>query len=688
MTGKPAASPSRLKHPVALTAITLVLVSAAIAGAWLTQPPAEAPPPRVGKKNRQAPVQVATPVPAPSPAPALAPAASIAAAAATTPAVAEPAPPPAAPPATPSAAGTPRDPAKPLEWSSVPVAELRAKAEANEIPAMEELARRLVQGIGITKDQQAGAGWLLRAAQAGSPQSAFNVGVMYERGFVVERDSTRAIEWYRKAVSANLAMAKHNLALLLRDGKGTARNGKEAVELLRSATRQGMAASMFTLGDIYERGDAAPKDPAMALAWFAMTAEFERQMNKGAETPLAKTAVQRSQALQRVLTPAELEKAQQFGQAEFKEIVAALQPPKPPPAPEPESAPAPPPPAEAAAPAASEAEPEWPKTQLEQVRAIQQALLDLKLLRDKPDGALGPMTRNAIRSFQKGASMRETGEPSRDVYLAMLAAAKRDTVANSPLPPPRAEPKPDPAKAEAEKAEAARAEAAKAEAAKAQAAKAEAARAEAAKAEAAKAEAARAEAAKAEAARVEAAKAEAAKVEAERAKAVAAKAEVAKAEAAKAAVAKVDPPKPAMPRIETEKPVAAQIAARPEPPAVAAASPPLPKPIDIGSPEAPPPPPTSTDIARAVPKPEPPKVDPEAWPAATADQVKIVQIFLRELHFYRDTPDGRLGPATRAAIQDYQRAMGLKISGEPNREVFESLKEMRAITKPKAATSN
>ncbi len=667
MTGKPATLPWRFRHPVALTAITLVLVSAAAAGAWLTQPPAEAPPPRVSKKNRPAPVQVATPTPAPAPAPASP--APMAAAAATAPATTDAAPPPAAP-----AAEAPRDPAKPLEWSSVPIGELRAKAEANEIPAMEELARRLVQGIGVTKDQQAGAGWLMRAAQAGSAQSAFNVGVMYERGFVVERDSTRAIEWYRKAVDANLAMAKHNLALLLRDGRGAARNGKEAVELLRSATRQGMAASMFTLGDIYERGDAAPKDSATALAWFAMTAEFERQMNNGAETPLAKTAVQRSQALQRVLTPTELEKAQQFGQAEFRQIVEALQPPRPPAAPEP--APAAPPQTEAAAPAETEAEPEWPKTQAEQVRAIQQVLFDLKLLRDKPDGALGPITRNAIRSFQKSAAMRESGEPSRDVYFAMLAAAKRDTVANSPLPPPRAESMPDPARAETAKADAARAEAARAEAAKAEVAKAEAAKAEAAKVEAAKVEAAKTEAARAEAARMEAAKVEAARTEA------------AKAEAAKVAASKVDPPKPAMPRIETEKPSAAQVAVRSEPRVVAASPPPSPTPVDIGKPEAPPPPPTSSDIARALPKPELPKVDPEAWPAAAADQVKLVQTFLHELHFYRDPPDGRLGPATRAAIQDYQRAMGLKVSGEPNREVFDSLKEIRAITRPRAATSN
>ena len=154
---------------------------------------------------------------------------------------------------------------------------------------MEEMARRLVQGAGVPKDQQAGAGWLLRAAQHGSAQSAFNVGVMYERGFVVERDSTRAVEWYRKAVEANLPMAKHHLALMLREGKGVPRNGQEAVDLLRSASRQGMTAAMFTLGDIYERGDVAPKDPAIALAWFAITAEFDRQTNRGGDDALAKT---------------------------------------------------------------------------------------------------------------------------------------------------------------------------------------------------------------------------------------------------------------------------------------------------------------------------------------------------------------------------------------------------------------
>ena len=374
-----------------------------------------------------------------------------------------------------------------------------------------------MQGIGVAKDQQAAAGWLLRAAQRGSGQSAFNVGVMYERGFVVERDSTKAIEWYRKAAEANVPMAKHNLALLLRDGKGAPRNGKEAIELLRSAARQGMAASMFTLGDIYERGDEGLKDPAIALAWFAIAAEFDRQTNRGGESALAKMASQRVQVLQRILLPGELERAQQFGQAEFKQIVEALQPPKPPSLatdasglPRPALPPLPS--------TASASEPAgWPKAAADQIRVIQQALVDLKLLRDRPDGALGPMTRNAIRTFQRSVAMRETGDPTVDVFAALQDALK----------------------------------------------------------------------------------AEAAKPE------------------------------------STDKPQAA-----------------IAEPIS------------------------------DAWPSATVDQVKVIQTLLRNLNFSREAPDGVLGPATRAAIRDYERSLGVAQTGEPSKTLFDSLKEMRGLTIP------
>jgi localization factor PodJL len=342
--------------------------------------------------------------------------------------------------------------------TAVPLNKLRARAAQNDLAAMDELGRRLLQGVDVAKDPQAGAGWLLRAAEQGSASSAFNIGVMYERGFVVERDSSKAADWYRKAADAGLPVAKHNLALLLRDGKGVPRDVNAAMRLLLSAANQGMAASMFTLGDIYEQGDGGTKDPAAALAWFAIAGEFERQANRDADTALARSAAQRAQILKRTLTTNELERAQTLAQTQFKQIISALSPA--PPAAAPPTLPPPPAPLDDAA-------IDWPKGAADQVRAIQQALIDLKRLRDKPDGNMGPLTRAAIQDFQKSIGAPQTGEPTRELYVA-LKSTRRDILSNSPLPtPPATEPAAPPAapqpaqqKVEASKPEPPKAEAA------------------------------------------------------------------------------------------------------------------------------------------------------------------------------------------------------------------------------------
>ena len=555
-------------------------------------------------------------------------------------------------------------PSRSLDWAGMPAGELRDRADAGSIAAMEELARRLVQGIGMPKDPQAGAGWLLRAAQSGSAQSAFNVAVMYERGFMLERNFAKAIEWYRRAVEADLAIAKHNLALMLRDGKGATRNGTEAIELLQSAARQGMAASMFSLGDIYERGDAAPKDVPMAMAWFAITAEFERQANRGAETALAKTSATRALALQRGLMQEDLQKAEQIGQVEFRRIVEAMQRPARPqvrltPLPPVEVAaaiPPPPPPRTGALPPLPPADldpPDWPKASKDQVRIVQKALFDLKLLRDKPDGALGPMTRAAIRTFQRINAQRETGEPTKELYASLKeAVARRDSA-----PPARPETKPEPPVAVAS---------------------------------------------------ARPPEAETTKVEPSKPIMIAVSdpppPPPSSADITRLMPAPPEPPKPIeLAAAETTPPpnsddITRLMPAPPKPIQLAATAPPPPtsvdirksmppppappKPVQLTATAPPPPPPTSADIRKAAP------VDPDAWPATSAGQVRAVQALLREMRFYERAPDGRMGPATRAAIREYEGLAGLKVTGQANRELFNSLKEMQLLMKPKLKDSS
>ena len=670
----PQAAASRLKMPGLLigaaaflaVAIAACIVLAVRSGDRAPAPVAQAEPPAA---------ETPSPTPPPPSPPAPAPGQ-----AATT---GEPSP----PAARPGPAAEPLRPDQPSDWTALSIDEVRLRASANDTSAMEEMGRRLIQGIGVAKDPQAGAGWLLRAAELGSSQSAFNVGVMYERGFVVERDSSRAVEWYRKAANANLPVAKHNLALLLRDGKGAPRDGKAAIELLRSAARQGMAASMFVLGDIYERGDAAPADTAVALSWFAVTAEFDRQANRGTETALVQSAQQRSQALQRTLTPAELTRAQEMAQDEFKQIVEALVP-RPLPLPAPETAaaqPALPPPL------TGPSDPPWPGKPVDQVRVIQEALIQLNLLRAKADGTAGPQTRAAIRKFQHEASLRETGEPSREVFTALRAAlSRRDTVDNSPLPrpPPAPEPRPEPPKAET----AAPPPPAPSPPPAAPPRPAP------------------------EPPRIELGAPPPAPPPPT-------SADVSRS-TPRIVSPPADPPKPPMPPIVSQRSEPRRIEIPPAPPP----APPPPRKIEVAS--APPPPPLAgTDFARSEPKVEPkpepaavpkvepkvevkvepkvepgvepkaePKVEPKtdrktvatsppakaagpAWPSSRTDQVKAVQSALRDLRFYRGTPDGKVGATTRNAIRDYERMAGLKETGEPSKALFDSLKEMRTLMK-------
>ena len=73
-------------------------------------------------------------------------------------------------------------------------------------------------------------------------------------------------------------------------------------------------------------------------------------------------------------------------------------------------------------------------------------LIDLRRLNGKADGVAGPATRAAIIDFEKTVGLRETGEASREVYVAALRAiAQYDAIARSPLPPP---PRSEPRKAE------------------------------------------------------------------------------------------------------------------------------------------------------------------------------------------------------------------------------------------------
>lgn len=327
----------------------------------------------------------------------------------------EPKPPTAAPP--PAAADTAKPPVAPVVENQNDA--LRRLAAAGNVDAMEELARRYVQGAGVAPDAAEAAKWMLRAAERGSSFAMFNVGVMYERGFEVPKDTAKAAEWYRKAVAAGLPMAQHNLALLMRDGNGTRADPVGAFEMMRAAARAGVPNSMLALAIMHENGQGTRRDSMAAIVWYAMAAQFAR-FTDGERSEVYLSASAKQTELSKRLPAADLQRAQAIGEVEYKTIVDARRlaargsPPS--------SAPAMPPGAAAPDLPAKTVKPIDARDQLVE---IQKMLFALKFYNGPPDGIIGPATTAAIREFQKTAGLTVNGEVSQDLFDLLRDMVKR-----------------------------------------------------------------------------------------------------------------------------------------------------------------------------------------------------------------------------------------------------------------------
>lgn len=80
-------------------------------------------------------------------------------------------------------------------------------------------------------------------------------------------------------------------------------------------------------------------------------------------------------------------------------------------------------------------------------------------------------------------------------------------------------------------------------------------------------------------------------------------------------------------------------------------------------------------------------LDLDPWPADSTSQAKAIQILLRDLGFYGGTTYGTVGPATRAAIRQFQLASHEAETGEPSKMLFESLQKRKCASSAPDASS-
>lgn len=156
--------------------------------------------------------------------------------------------------------------------------------------AQHDLAAVYTAGhAGVTQNFDRAAMWFQKAAEQGVANAAYNMGVLHHQGLGMKPDIDEAIRWYAMAAEQGHPEAQYNLAIAYIEGIGVGYNPSQAAEYFESAAKQGIVEAAYNLGLIYENGLTGKVEPDKALRWYKFAADKGSPEAKSALEQLAKT---------------------------------------------------------------------------------------------------------------------------------------------------------------------------------------------------------------------------------------------------------------------------------------------------------------------------------------------------------------------------------------------------------------
>jgi TPR repeat protein len=155
---------------------------------------------------------------------------------------------------------------------AVAIAEWSPLAEAGDPDAAFGLGLIYDKGRGVAQDRAKAAHWYRRAAEQGHPGAAFNLGNLYRAGQGVPADATAAVTWWTRAAEQGLPQAQLNLGVAYQLGEGVMKDEAQAFRWYRRAAEAGDPVGQYYLGLAYEQGVGVGPDPTAALGWYRRAA--------------------------------------------------------------------------------------------------------------------------------------------------------------------------------------------------------------------------------------------------------------------------------------------------------------------------------------------------------------------------------------------------------------------------------
>ena len=260
---------------------------------------------------------------------------------------------------------------------------MRVAAARGNPAAQVEIGLRYERGTSVSNDPKKAAEWYGRAAAQGHAPAQYRLAVMHERGEGVNKDSGVARTWYRRAAELGNVHAMHNLAVLYSRSDQNRPDYTAAKKWFYQAASHGLADSQFNLGILFDRGLGTHKQKAEAYKWFSLAArqgDAEARKRREAIRPQlsAKTLKATDTAIAQWRKTPAIEEANRAGQPRGGWSNASLE-----------------------------------NTTVSDKPALiartQKLLNKLGYDAGTADGRLGPQTKSAIRKFEAGSGIEDTG---------------------------------------------------------------------------------------------------------------------------------------------------------------------------------------------------------------------------------------------------------------------------------------
>ena len=153
--------------------------------------------------------------------------------------------------------------------------ELLAKAEANDVQAIFEVAKAYYIGDGVEENNEKAFELFSKvvALDPNFPDVYSRIGRCYEKGWGTAQDLKKAVDAYTTGANLNSAGCHYYLALAYENGTGVVQDEQKAIQHYKIAADLGDTDSMVEMGHRYRAGNGVEKDDVIATEYYRKAAE-------------------------------------------------------------------------------------------------------------------------------------------------------------------------------------------------------------------------------------------------------------------------------------------------------------------------------------------------------------------------------------------------------------------------------